>query len=678
MLRLRKILLHDSIYYFLSLIIIFLSIIRLSIDKDYKKYKEDDKAVGIITSIAKDNGKYKINLKSSENIIVTYYEEKNINLEIGDKVLIEGTFNIPEENTTEYLFNYKEYLKRNNTFYQVTATTIKKISSSPNLFYKIKNLVVKRSNNKYVHAFILGDKSYIDKDVKRSYQSNGISHLFAISGMHIALLSSILEKILKKLKLEEETIYKITCIILLLYLLLVGLAPSVLRGVLFYILFTLNRIYYLNIKPINLFLFIMSLSLLINPNYIFNIGFQYSYLISLSLIKLQDALKSNNYLKSLLKVSITSFLVSIPITLYNFYEINVLSIIYNLFYVPLVSLLIFPLTLLVFIFPKLEIIYNILIFILENSSLILTKIHFSKLIFKRLPLIIYLIYLLLIIFYIFKNKRIYIYILFGLLIIHYFLPYFETNDYIKMIDVGQGDCILLHSNNKNILFDTGGTSVYNNDSDGEIYHNTIGPTLKSLGIKKIDKLILTHGDKDHLGEAETLIKHFKVDEVLLNSNYINYREKRIISLIPKKVNIAKEGYATNVGDFKLIELNEDLTDENDSSQIYLIKYKNIYILMTGDASIKSEENLLNKYTLPNITILKVGHHGSKTSTSETLLKTLKPKVALISSGRNNKFNHPHKITIDNLKKYNVKTYNTKTGGTITINLNNLKINTTIS
>lgn len=166
--------------------------------------------------------------------------------------------------------------------------------------------------------------------------------------------------------------------------------------------------------------------------------------------------------------------------------------------------------------------------------------------------------------------------------------------------------------------------------------------------------------------------------MLLNSNYINYREKRIISLIPKKVNIAKEGYATNVGDFKLIELNEDLTDENDSSQIYLIKYKNIYILMTGDASIKSEENLLNKYNLPNITILKVGHHGSKTSTSETLLKTLKPKVALISSGRNNKFNHPHKITIDNLKKYNVKTYNTKTGGTITINLNNLKINTTIS
>ena len=678
MLRLRKILLHNHLFYIVFIFVILLTITRLSINKDYKKYNEEDKIIGIISSITKDKDKYKINLKSSENIIVTYYEEKNINLEIGDKVLVEGTFSKPTENTTEYLFNYKDYLKRKNTFYQVNATTIKKVSSTHNIFYKIKNLAIKRSNNKYVHAFLLGDKSYIDKDVKRSYQSNGISHLFAISGMHIALLSSIIEKILKKLKLEEETIYKITCIILLLYLLLVGLSPSVLRGVLFYILFSLNRIYYFYIKPVNLFIFIMSISLLINPNYIFDIGFQYSYLISLSLIKLQETIKSNNYLKSLLKVSITSFIVSIPITLYNFYEINVLSIIYNLFYVPLVSLLIFPFTLLVFIFPKLEIIYNILIFILEKSSLILTKIHISKLIFKRLPPIIYLIYLILIIFYIFKNKRIYIYILFFLLVIHFFLPYFDSSDYIKMIDVGQGDCILLHSNNKNILFDTGGASVYNNNSDGEIYHNTIGPTLKSLGIKKLDKLILTHGDKDHLGEAEILIKNFKVDEVLLNSNYINYREKRIISLLPKKTSIIKEGYTSSVGDFELIELNEDLNEENDSSQIYLVKYKNIYILMTGDASIKSEENLLNKYNLPYITILKVGHHGSKTSTSEKLLKTLKPKVALISSGRNNKFNHPHKITIDNLKKYNIKIYNTKTSGTVTINLNNLKINTTIS
>ena len=163
-----------------------------------------------------------------------------------------------------------------------------------------------------------------------------------------------------------------------------------------------NKIYYYYIKPLNLFILTLVISLIINPNYIYDVGFQYSYLISLSLISLSCNFNNTSYFKNLLKTSYTCFIVSIPISLYNFCQINLLSIIYNLFYVPLISIIIFPLSLLVFIFPKLNIIYNLLIIVLEKSSMFLSKISIGKIVFMKVPVIIYLVYLLLILLYIFK------------------------------------------------------------------------------------------------------------------------------------------------------------------------------------------------------------------------------------------------------------------------------------
>ena len=253
-----------------------------------------------------------------------------------------------------------------------------------------------------------------------------------------------------------------------------------------------------------------------------------------------------------------------------------------------------------------------------------------------------------------------------LLFIHFLIPYFDKSDYIKMIDVGQGDSILLHSDNKNILIDTGGVL----SKEGTIYFNTLLPLFRSEGIKKIDYLILTHGDFDHLGEAKTIIDNFKVGKTVINNNKLNYYEKRLLN---KNTIIGEEGLSIKLKDFYLIQLNEDLEDENDSSEIYLMKYKNIKVLFTGDASIKSEEVLLDKYDIGKINILKVGHHGSKTSTSEHLLKETNPDIALISCGVDNKFNHPNEETLIKLNKYNIKYFITSKDGTITINLNNNKI-----
>ena len=126
-----------------------------------------------------------------------------------------------------------------------------------------------------------------------------------------------------------------------------------------------------------------------------------------------------------------------------------------------------------------------------------------------------------------------------------------------------------------------------------------------------------------------------------------------------------------MGHIRMIELNTSYNDENDSSQVYLANYQNINILLTGDASIKTEENILSKYDLPEIDILKVGHHGSKTSSGKNLIEIIKPKYSLISVGIENKFGHPNQEVLNNLKKS--KVYRTDHSGSVTIKINNNKL-----
>ena len=665
MLILRKILLQDKLFIIFFIIVLCISIVRIIIPKNSNYNIKQNELIGTIIDIHYKEDQYKILVKAKEKVIINYYSKKEIKLQLGDKIKVIGEFTIPESNKTKYLFNYKKYLNRKNIFYILKANSIKKISNNKNIYYHIKNIIINNiGNDPYLNTFLIGDKTFINDNVLRSYQENGISHLFALSGMHIALLVGLLSKILKKLKLIEEDIFKYTTIVLLLYLFIVGLSPSLLRGVLFYILFSLNRIYYFYIKKKNLLIFIISISLLINPNFIFDIGFQYSFLISISLIIMSKQLVSNNYLFSLLKVSLLSFFVSIPITLFNYYQLNVLSILYNLFFVPLVSIIIFPLSLIVFIFKPLRPIYNLFIIILENVSLLLSKIRIGKLIFKRLPLIVYLFYFFIIILFLFRKKKEYIYLILILLSIHYFIPYFDRSDYIKVIDVGQGDSCLLHSNNKNILIDTGGKI----NKEGDIFFNTIYPVLKSDGIKKIDLLIISHGDFDHIGEAKTIIDNFKVKKLIINCNEINSLEKRIVN---KNTIIGYQGTYFNIGDYYLIQLNEDMSDENDSSQIYLIIYNNIRMLFMGDASKKTEELLLENYDIGKIDLLKVGHHGSNTSSGKEFINEINPKYSIISVGKNNRYGHPNKEVLYNLK--DTKIYRTDQDGSIMFKIKNNKL-----
>ena len=694
--KIGKLLRNDKFYYFLVILSLIYSFSVTKLYKFESKYTSDNNIfTGIIIEKEFDGNKLSFTIKAKENIVCTYYietldEKKYLekNFKLGNRVKIEGELKKPKNNTVPNGFNYKNYLYNNKIFWTLSVQDIVEIKETNNIIYKVKNSIIERIDNfnyssKYLYAFILGDTSKIDDEVLSSYRTNGISHLFAVSGMHVSLITGIILFILKKLRIKD-TISTVICIILLLfYMFLTNFLPSVLRAALLFILLTINRIAKLNFKSINIILFILSLNLFLNPFYLYNISFQYSYSICIGLILFKNVLKNyKNYFSKTLIVSLIAFLIGLPITMYNFYQVNLLSTFLNLVFVPLISIIIFPFSLITFFIPPLEFIDNILITFLEKLSLFATKFKMFNLILAKPPIFIMILYCILIIFVLYKiYKRKYIYI--GLTIIvllfHNNYLYFNKKAYMIMIDVGQGDStlIVLPNNKGNILIDTGGLMNFNNEKwekRSKLYSIAIDTTismLKSLGIKDIDYLILTHGDYDHMGESINLINNFNVDNIIINDGEVNNNEKVLYNYFDhKKIKKYGSDDILKIDKYKFQFLNP-ITDFNDENKNSLVIYTNILnnrILFMGDASKETENLILNKYNLDKIDILKVGHHGSNTSTKEEFIDIIEPKYSLISVGANNRFGHPKEEVLKTLKNSTI--YRTDLNGSVIFNLDN--------
>ena len=693
-----KLLKKDYIYYLILIITIIFSVFRIYIFKPSSVYSgSENNFTGIINKIEIDGNKLNITIKTKETLIGTYYiktyeEVKKIknNYKLGDTVKINGNLSKPNKNTIPNLFNYSEYLYNNKVFWTIKINYINKIKSNNNLFFKIKNYFIDRINNignskNYLFSFILGDSSKIDNKVKDSYQNNGISHLFAVSGMHVSLFMGIILFILEKLKCNQIHSNIIAIIFLLFYMFITNFSPSMLRAGILFILLTFNNIFKLSIKSTNIMILLLCIILIINPFLIFNIGFQFSYTISLFLIVFQSIItRQNNYFKKLLVVSIISFLISLPISIYNFYQVNLLGIFLNLLFVPLVSFIIFPLSLFTFIFPIFDNLLIVIINIMEYMSLLFNSINIFKLILAKTSFLIIIIYYVIIIYilYGFKYKNYKgLFILIFMLIVHNNIGYFNSNIMITMIDVGQGDSILivLPYNKGNILIDTGGKMDYkksdwmNTNSNNNITKNSLIPYFKSIGIKKINNLLLSHGDYDHMGEAINLVENFKVEKVIFNCGEFNELEQELIKVLDKKkipyYSCIKE---LNIDDNKLYFLNnKDYGNENNNSSVIYTELNNHKFLFMSDAGAEVESDLIEKYNLQDIDVLKVGHHGSKTSSSKKFINEINPEYSIISVGKNNRYGHPNDGVLDNLK--DSKIYRTDQDGSIMFKIKNNKL-----
>lgn len=656
--KLRTLLLVSRYYYILFFIVISFSFMYVNIERKSIYDINQNEFILYINDYKTDGNKLTLELNGKEKLIGNYAfnEEKEKeefihNFKIGDYIKINGELVIPKNNTVPNTFNYKKYLYNKGIFYTLKIEKFEIYKKNRNLFLKIKNVFYNKlnkiNNNEYLYAFILGEKSYINKDIYNSFSTNGITHLFALSGLHVGVLSSIIFFFIRKLKISEMFKYIIVFIFLILLSFITGFSASIMRASLLFILIGINKIYYFFIKTENLLLVCGSILLIINPFLIYDLSFLLSFTITyFILLNINNFSKS--YIKSLLEVSFISFLASLPIIINNFYNINLLSILNNLFFVPYVSFIIYPLSLFIFVCPVFINIYQLLINVMEKVSMMLINVDFLNIYMPKTNFIFILIHYILLILWIKTKKTMYLIIIIILLVINYMIPYLDNNTYIYFTDVGQGDSILIVSkNNKSILIDTGGSIKYEREkweiknNEFSLMKSSLIPFYKSIGLKKIDYLIITHGDEDHIGNAKDLINNFKVENIYINKGEINsYEEELDYKILDNDIKI------DNVF---VYSLNDKIYDnENDNSLILNIKINNFNMLFMGDANVKEEKYIIKNYDLKNIDILKVGHHGSKTSTCKEFINVINPKYSIISVGENNRFNHPSKSVLDTL------------------------------
>ena len=323
------------------------------------KYTDESIIYGYITYYIVDGNKLSLELSGKEKILCNYYfndinellEFKKI-YKLGDYIELRGSLKEPSNNTIFNNFNYKNYLKYKKINYLFDINKITKLNSNDKFRYKIKNIIIgridKNINKDYLYAFILGNNKYINSEVIKSYRINGISHLFAVSGMHISLISFVLLKIFNKFRFKNILVL----LTILFYMFLTDFSPSILRSGIFFILLFLNKKFKLKISNINMMIILFSICLFIDPFIIYKIGFQYSFIISFTLILFSEMINiENSKIKKLFIISFISFVVSIPITVNNFYEINILSIVLNIFFVPIVSSFLLPITFVSLILP---------------------------------------------------------------------------------------------------------------------------------------------------------------------------------------------------------------------------------------------------------------------------------------------------------------------------------------
>ena len=631
-------------------------------EKPVSNFGLDTKMVtGTITNCKTKTNGYQLTVNDTlvmEKILVNYYEE--FECRVGLKIKAIGEIKEPSSRTVFNLFDYQKYLLSQKINYTFTADKIMILGEDDSIFYQLKNSLQDHINSyqskDYLNPFVLGNSDFVSEEAMNSYQVNGISHLLAISGLNITIIAGIILFILNKVNKREKINYTIVILALMFYMFLTNFTPSVVRATLMFIILTFTKMFNLKIETMYILLLVLSVYLLYNPYMVYHIGFLLSFVTTFYLILFSDLIQNTKgYLYQTFIISLIAFLASMPILINNFFTINLLSPFINIIFVPLVSLFIYPLSLITLVVKPLDGLFYTLVTLMEDLSLIISKVGLN-LVLKHVDIILLILYYVLITYALYKlvkkQKRGLIWVMITL-IVHANINYFSGENTLTMIDVGQGDSILikLEHNMGNILVDTGGQMSYDGSEPYDLATNKLIPYLRSEGISKLDYLVLTHGDFDHAGMTLNLLKNFKVDNIILNKENDNDLEKQVIKYAQKQkikyYHFQKE--ILKVGNVKFYFLNDYKTaNENENSLIIYTKIEKQNILLMGDAGEENENYLINNYDLPEVDILKVGHHGSRTSSSKAFIDEIKPKYSLISAGKNNRYGHPRKKTLQNL------------------------------
>lgn len=663
-------------------------------------------------------------IKNINCILYFKKENNNLLLSYGDIINLKGKIELPSEVRNYGGFNQKLYYKTKGIYGTIYASKIQKIGQEKcdigKLGYLIRESIstkirkiLPKENADILLAILIGDKEQLPDRTIEEFQNSSLIHILCVSGSHVSFLILAIQKILKKTGRNKKYLLSLFAIIVL--IIITGFSASVARACIMGGIMVLSKLLFRKSDTINAIFISLLLLLIYNPFLLFDTGLLLSYGGTIGIIIFDKLLeeripkncgKLKCYILKTVFVSYSAQIILIPIIAYLFQSFHPTFFISNLLATPIFEAILYLgcfVLILSFIFEPLFIplagILNILLSLFTKLAEISSEIPFAHIKVIKPSIIIVIAYYAVVFIvrysYIiyqkeiiiryterkYKEKLIYLKnkislkkilgCILAIILVFQSIKLLPAKFNIYFIDVGQGDCTLIRTrSHKTIMIDSGGTEDIEKYDVGK---QVLVPYLLARGIKKLDYILISHFHADHCNGFLSIMEELKVGSLLMTKQDEPCEEaKKILELAQKKkikIVYLKQGQIVSLDKHTKLEIlyiGKDTENLNNNSIIARLKYNSFSMLFTGDAEEKQEQAFLKQYGKQNmqVDVLKVGHHGSTTSSSEAFINKIKPKIALIGVGENNNFGHPNKEVIERLENLGSKIYRTDQMGEI--------------
>jgi competence protein ComEC len=644
----------------------------------------------------------------------------------GMRLRIQGPLRLPPNERNPGQFNYRQYLAQND------ISRIIQISSADSIVILQMNagswfqsqiiLPIKRycqgvfnahldfSSVAVMNALILGEKQDIDRRTIENFQQVGVVHVLAISGLHVGYVIIFVFTFLSFLHLSQNFRTIMLAGVLLIYIILVDFKPPVMRASLMALFYLWGRLIERKISTGNLLAAAAFIILLFEPRELYNPGFQFSFAAVISIIygyqKMNDILPGKMWFKDFkiiknivwnpLLVSLSAVIGTLPLTLFYYGTIPLIAVAANLIVIPIIGLIVFLGFFLLLLHPVsinlgdgIGMIIQLIFKMLKGMTDILSEIPFASL---DLPIPDLLLTIIIsagigLLFFLKSDNMIrvlpvYTAVLGSYILIHS-IPDSPAIE-VTFIDVGQGDAAFIQFPNKSTMLIDAGDATQNWDNGKA----TVIPYLKQQGTTKINYLVGSHPHDDHIGGFHSIIEKLSIDTVVFSAypyqskNYQRFLEKCNARRIPIRIvgrgdqlypDSTARVYILHPDSGHIAYQNGSGGECNNSSLVMKIQYGQNGILFTGDLEVEAEPVLFPYKDFLECELVKIAHHGSKTSSSQSFLNFIQPLVAVIPVAAKNKFKHPSPGTVDRLRRQQIQTYFTSRDGAVVFKIGAQKI-----
>ena len=654
--------------------------------------------------------------KVNEKKFILYIPKTFETFKYGDVVKIEASYSKPQGQRNYGGFDYSRYLKTKKIYGILKAKNAKKeyniYDGKVNFIEKYNKFIndnrnfikgkieknISKDNAELLIGILIGDISNLSTEIQENFRNASLTHMLAVSGDHFSYIILAVGLLTKKLKNKNFGNY-FTIFVVIFFIGITGATSSVMRAGIMAIMIISSKIFHRRADIWTSMSMSLLIQIIINPYVIFDVGTLLSYggvigivcfykKINNYFIKLKNKYSIkfiNDYIINAISVTLAANTIIIPIMMYNFNTISYTFIISNLLAGSLMGCIVLVGFISVIInFKPIFIFLELIITLLKKIAEICGKLPFSNVmvVTPRLITIIF-IYAGLIFIYKFGNRpnnltkrKAYLIIILIVIISNINVP-INQNLMINFIDVGQGDSTLVRAKGITMLIDSGG-SLDDKFDEGK---STLTPYLLDRRIDKIDYVIISHFDSDHCQGFINVIENIKVKNIIIGKQFEEYENyKKIIKLAKNKNIKVSEVSAGNIINLNknfnlqvLWPLKENVfTDNiiNNNSLVFKLIYNDFSVLFTGDIEEVAERKILEKYKNNNDILksdmIKIAHHGSKTSSINEFINVVNPCYAMIGVGKDNKFGHPSQSTIYKLKQRNIHIYRTDEMGEISM------------